>query len=303
MTKALRIGVAFQLFLSVGAFASQGPKLYVSKNYGTRHAMGFTRDAKALSFLETAPRQVFRDADGPVPGSFSMEGLAGPVEDQGQCGSCWDFALTTTLRGTWMMGGHDTGELSFNYLLNCATDQQGCDGGDFTAAAWLLLPKGAPKSGSDGFYSEEQSPCVPEPAVGSAVAYHMLGPSGGSPSFRDIAYVVGVLHRPVSVDLAADDNWQSYGWGVYNDCSDEWPNDINHMVVIEGYDCGSSVDAHGDCVFDANGNLPPEAGTWRVRNSWGGEWGEDGYITTFATDSFGTQCNQIAHDALYFDPQ
>jgi C1A family cysteine protease len=178
---------------------------------------------------------------------------------------------------------------------------QGCDGGDFTAADYFIHPKGAPAYGSDGDYDAYQSTCKPQPAVASAVAYHMLGDAKTGPSFKDIAYVLGVLHRPVSVDLAVDDNWQNYSWGTYNNCSDNNPSDINHMVVIEGYDCEKSVDSKGNCVFDQNGNLPANTGSWVIRNSWGTSWGDSGYIKMKATSSDGKRCDAVATDALYFD--
>ena len=287
-------------FLSSSAHAAPVPT-YVSRTYPAQHFKGFVRTAKTEEFFLTAPRKSFSSGDGPVPGTTSMREKAGPVEDQGQCGSCWDFSLTSVLRGTWIMAGRDPGRLSFNYLLNCATDQQGCNGGDFNAAAWFVHPKGVPSYGSDGEYTESGGQCVSKPAVADAVAYHMLGAAGGSPSFRDIAYVVGVLHRPVSVDVAVDDNWEAYANGVYNLCTDQNINDINHMVSVEGYDCETSVDANGNCAFDAKGNLPPGVGTWLIRNSWGDSWGDSGYITTRATSDSGQRCDMVGNDALYFD--
>lgn len=208
-----------------------------------------------------------------------------------------------------MSKGKDPGRLSFNYLLNCSTEMQGCDGGDFSAAALFLSPNGAPAYGTDGGgYTESQSKCQAAPAVASAVTYRFLGNDGGEfpnapePSFQDIAYVIGVLHQPVSTDIAADDTFEAYAGGVYNGCSDNEEKDINHMVVIEGYDCGDSVDKNGNCVFDAQGNLPKGVGRWLVRNSWGTDWGDRGYITMLATDpATGKRCNAVASDALYFD--
>jgi C1A family cysteine protease len=297
---AVLIGSA--VLFSLSASADVAKPTYFTKKYPVKHAKGYIPSAKNFDFMMSAPRSSFVNTDTSVPSTYSLRGKAGPVEDQGQCGSCWDFSLTSVLRGTWILAGSDPGRLSFNYLLNCATDMQGCDGGDFTAAAWFVSPKGAPAYGSDGGeYTAASGTCVQAAPVASTVDYKMLGASGTNPSFKDIAYVVGVLHQPVSIDVAADDNWQNYAGGVYNGCSDESANDIDHMVVIEGYDCETSVDQSGNCVFDANGNLPNGVGTWLVRNSWGTSWGDNGYITTKATDSSGQRCNAVATDALYYD--
>jgi len=272
------------------------------------HATGLLRTQESIDFLASAPKKSFTKATVPLPGKYSMRGNAGPVEDQGSCGSCWDFSLTSVLRGTLMMANHkDPGRLSFNYLLNCATEQQGCNGGDFPAAAHFISPKGAPAYGSDGAYTGTAESCQAETPIASATNYHLLGtdlgvnPTGATPSFKDVAYIVGVLHLPVSVDVGATMSWQFYMGGTYSGCDSEDPKDINHMVSIEGYDCETSVDASGNCVFDANGNLPAGVGTWLIRNSWGTSWGDQGYITTKATDAQGLRCNAVATDALYFD--
>jgi C1A family cysteine protease len=295
-------------FASALALAARAPEpTYVSQSYAQIHAKGLVRTKESKKFLKSAPRKSFSNIEAAIPGQYNLKGHVGPVEDQGQCGSCWDFSLTETLRGTLMAQGNDPGRLSFNYLLNCATMMQGCDGGDFQAADLFVAPKGAPAYGSDGDYIQANGKCEQAPAVASAKSYKLLGSDGGAnpgsptPSFKDIAYVVGVLHQPVSVDVAADDNWEKYSWGIYNSCSSEDPGSINHMVVIEGYDCEDSLDASGNCKFDQNGNLPKGTGIWIVKNSWGSGWGWDGYIHMRATDAFGKPCNAIATDALYYD--
>ena len=286
------------------AFASR-EETFVSKNYGFQHATGLVRSSASREFLKNAPRESFQFNDEAVPGKFSLRGKAGPVEDQGMCGSCWDFSLTSVLRGSWMQQGQDPGRLSYNYLLNCATTMSGCEGGDFSAADYLISPKGPPAYGSDGNYTESQGTCKELPPVSSAVSYKLLGTNLGNipdaplPSFKDIAYAVGVLHRPVSVDVAADSAWQSYASGVFNKCNST--EQVNHMVSIEGYDCEGSVDSKGACVFDDKGNLPKGVGKWIIRNSWGTSWGDRGYITMKATDKKGNRCSSIGLDALYFD--
>jgi len=273
---------------------------YISKSYSTTFTKGLVRTMESQQFLDQAPHQSFVQLNTEVPSKFSLRGRAGPVENQGSCGACWDFALTTTLRGTLAMLGRDPGRLSFNYLLNCATTMYGCWGGDFTAASYLVKPKGAPAYGSDGEYTGQQSSCYPSTPVASLVSYKVLGTGYGQAavSFKDIAYVVGVLHQPVAIDINADQELMSYSGGVYNGCTGD--TGVDHMVVVEGYDCESSIDEKGSCAFDSSGNLPAGVGTYLIRNSWGATWGDHGYVTMKATDAYGRRCNAVASDALYF---
>jgi C1A family cysteine protease len=284
-----------------GALASA--PTFSTKNYQVKHATGLKLTQRNKDFLSAKIRTSF--ADQVVPAQGSLRGKVGPVEDQGQCGSCWDFSLTEVLRGTMIAAGKDPGRLSFNYLLNCATTMQGCNGGDFSAADFFINPKGAPKYGYDGDYTGVDGTCqAPEAksVIAKAKAYHLLGSEAqGVVSFRDIAYVVGVLHLPVSVDLdASDGDFMNYSGGVYNQCAGN-AQAIDHMVVVEGYDCEKSVDAAGNCAFDKDGNLPAGVGTWLIKNSWGDSWGDAGYITIKATDATGAKCQALATDALYFD--
>lgn len=308
MVKNKMLGVA--VLISFSAFAEV--QTYSIQDYGKKFATGLVRTADSTKFIQFAPRKSFRMKNVPIPGKYSMRGIAGPVEDQMNCGSCWDFALTSVLRGTMKMANKDPGRLSFNYLLNCATEMWGCEGGDFMAAQHFLTysstpKKGAPLYGTDGPYIAREGTCEKKPVKGTSSMFYFLGTDGGSfpqgtaPSFKDMAYVLGVLHKPVAIDVAVDDEWQKYSGGVYNGCTDNDPKDINHMVSLEGYDCEKSVDANGNCVFDANGNLPPGVGKWIIRNSWGTTWGDNGYITTKATNKKGERCNAVVTDALYYD--
>lgn len=300
--KPILFALVITQFVALSASASIAPELrtFLTREYGEPHAKGLVRTKKSAAFLAKAKTVSFLGA-GAVPAKYSLAGRVGPVEDQGQCGSCWDFSLTEALRGTWISAGSDPGRLSFNYLLNCDTNENGCNGGDFTAADYFVSPHGAPAYGSDGAYTAGQTgqsgTCTLRRSVASTADYKMLG-ANGVPSFKDIAYVVGVLHRPVAIDIAAGDSFQNYSSGVLNDCSE---TQIDHMVVIDGYSCEKSVNKDGTCKFDSRGNLPPGVGTWIIRNSWGTGWGQNGYVTAKATNSKGAKCSAVATDALYYD--
>jgi len=301
MVFSSRLGLAILVLCAIPNPVWAEAALYSSTLYPTTHARGLNPSEKMHSFIEKAPSISFSGSGYTVPSAYSLRGSAGPVEDQGQCGSCWDFSLTSTLRGTLILSNSDPGRLSFNYLLNCDSRQQACKGGDFSAASFLVSPMGAPSYDSDGPYVGAAGPCQSETVIASAKAYKMLGTNGNNPSFQDIAYVIGVLHKPVTIDVAADTDFENYQSGVYNGCSSQNPRSINHMVVIEGYDCESAKDSSGNCSFNKDGNLNPEVGSWIVRNSWGYQWGDEGYITIKATNRLGLRCNSVATHALFFD--
>ena len=73
----------------------------------------------------------------------------------------------------------------------------------------------------------------------------------------------GLNISPAAVIIDAT-NWGSYRSGVFNGCGTKLR--MNHAVLAVGY--------------DNNGN-------WIVKNSWGSNWGERGYITIAAGNTCG----------------
>merc|ERR1712203_859805 len=68
---------------------------------------------------------------------------------------------------------------------------------------------------------------------------------------------MGATKGPVAISLAAGSfGWQLYGGGVLSKCD----CDMDHAVQLVGYGTEAGKDY------------------WLVRNSWGGSWGEKGYV-------------------------
>lgn len=205
------------------------------------------------------------------------------IMDQGQCGSCWAFSLTASLRDGWRLRGKDPLDLSEQYLVDCATTDAGCDGGYFDGANYLVNPLGSPSALSYPYTASNGTCKKPEPQIrASIVSWEMIE---NNP--RAIESWILENHAPVSVTVAAGTGpWEMYDTGVYNGCT---MGQTDHMINIVGWDneCGK---------FDANGNLPPGVGKWVLRNSWGLEWGLRGWMVSKMTDAQGQRCNNVAEE-------
>lgn len=296
-----------------GAFALGGNihKTYSVTGNKKHHFRGVARSIDSDFWAKTSHVSYLK-VDQSIPGKSDISSLVSLPEDQGNCGSCWDFSLTKALRSAWMVAGKDPGVLDFNYLLNnCGpgTRESGCDGGDFDAADNFLKGFG-PGLNSQNPYTQSSGQC-PSPALSvaaSAVSYSMLGGSNG-PAFKDLAYAVGVQHQMLSIDVAVSDDWERYSGGIYNGCDLNDPGAIDHMINLVGYDCKSSVDANGNCVFDANGDTVNHDGVLLVENNWNESWGTQagnghgGYMYTVYRSADGSRCNAISTNALMYSVQ
>ena len=101
-----------------------------------------------------------------------------------------------------------------------------------------------------------------------------IGTSYGVPSTSAIKQAI-LTYGPVSAAVCVTSAFQGYTGGVFNACS---PGTVNHAVVLVGWD-------------DAQGTQ----GVWILRNSWGTDWGEDGYMYI----EYG--CSSIGYSACYVD--
>lgn len=271
-------------------------KTYHSKKYNQEFQLGLKRDKKKhTEFKKHAKKKSFLE-DVIIPGKYDLTLKVSPPENQGSCGSCWDFGITKAFRSAYMLVGNDTGTLAFNYLLdNCGSGpaQYGCNGGDFDAGQSFL--KDAPWLESQDPYTQRQGRCanISPRAAKPALAYNVVGSGNTAPSFKDLSGAVSQDHMLV-VDVAVCGSWGDYSGGIFskNQCG---ASSINHIINLVGYDCETSIDATGNCVFDAHGQPVKGDGFLIVMNNWGTSWGENGYMRTrWGVDA-------IADTAMYFE--
>jgi len=184
------------------------------------------------------------------------QGAVTPVKNQGQCGSCWAFSTTGSLEGAWQISSGELVSLSEQQLVDCSKNgNQGCSGGlmdygfEFLEGVNICTEGSYPYTATEG--SCDSSSCT------------VAIPRGGVTGYKDVTggeagLLSAVQQQPVSVAIEADQpSFQFYRSGV--------------MTAA----CGTKLD-HGVLVvgFGQDGGRE----YWKVKNSWGASWGEEGYI-------------------------
>jgi len=182
-------------------------------------------------------------------------GVITPVKNQEQCGSCWAFSATEAIESAWVLSGKPQAILGPQQIVDCDQTDDGCGGGNTETAYQYVIQAGGqeteqnyPYTGQDGtcrFHSSKIAVTISNWKYVCQSAKQELG------NMLDYVGTTG----PVSVCVDAAP-WQFYNGGVLKTCGMQ----VDHCVQVVGYDSQNNIDV------------------WLVRNSWGADWGEQGYI-------------------------
>ncbi len=225
-------------------------------------------DFNALATLNANPITVKPSNDEPEEFNWMDQGVLGDVKDQSSCGSCWAFSATGNLEGQMKLLKKQTVRLSEQMLVDCDDIDSGCDGGLQENAFNWLKENGGIMSEDDYPYVARKRACKSDPSKYvkglKVTGYKKLGNCQEQWCPVDEKEIKTFLLKtgPLAIALNGD-SLQWYTEGIIDD--DEWdcdPEGMNHAVVLVGY----GHDKEEDLDF------------WIVRNSWGSNWGEEGYF-------------------------
>ena len=193
------------------------------------------------------------------------KGAVTAVKNQGSCGSCWSFSTTGSMEGAHFIKTGELLSLSEQQLVDCSHNGNlGCMGGMMDRAfTWtethpLETEQDYPYQGWTIFHGYREDASKGKVAAQSFVDV--------TPQDSD-ALKAAIAQGPVSVAIQANQKvFQRYSGGIITaDCGTK----LDHGVLAVGYGTDNGTPYY------------------KVKNSWGADWGEDGYVRIAITDGAG----------------
>jgi C1A family cysteine protease len=182
------------------------------------------------------------------------KGMTTPVKDQGQCGSCWAFSTTETVESANLMAGHQVVPGSPQEIVDCDSADAGCNGGDPQEALNWVVQQGGLDTDSCYPYTAQDGSCASSQCTPNA----NLKITTVTPIAGDESSIYSALGSDGPLSICCDaEPWQNYQGGILT--ADQCGDSIDHAIQLTGYS-------------------PDQNGYWIVRNSWGADWGENGFI-------------------------
>jgi len=208
-----------------------------------------------------------------------------PVKNQRHCGSCYAFAMVGALEKTYAQIYNQSGPLSPQQLVDCSNGKDGCEGGSFVGTFnyiqsngfKLNLEKDYPST-SDG---KQQDKCQNSNGVRLSfnstftLKYKQL-PTENENYMKQILYQQGPIYFSFNcgkregndtILREVSDKFDHYASGVFDVPGCPTHRNMNHALVIVGYGTENGIDY------------------WKVKNSWGESWGDNGYLKIKRNDN------------------
>mmetsp|Transcript_75608 Transcript_75608/g.215140 ORF Transcript_75608/g.215140 Transcript_75608/m.215140 type:complete len:335 (+) Transcript_75608:197-1201(+) len=227
-------------------------------------------------------------------------GAVTEVKNQKYCGSCWTFSTAADVEGTHFLATDELISLSEQQIVACDSGMDGCEGGYMYAAMQYVTKTGGlvtdeayPYKGIMMDYEDNTPSCDTalitktlqadeDDKLAHIEGFQMVAMGD---DYEDLMATVLLKNGPLSVAINAN-GMEYYEFGItgcetiagedyceagsIDDHSPCDPESLDHAVLAVGIGVQEGVQEDTDSSADSTQY-------WVIKNSWGEEWGEDGY--------------------------
>jgi len=182
------------------------------------------------------------------------------IVNQGECGSCWAIAAQGAIEMHASHLSNQSLSLSAQGMLGCTPNPHecggtgGCDGATPELALQWASENGIVPTTEVPYTAESKCPKHPLKPLVKIGGFVQLKENRAKDVLQSLANV-----GPMAVAVDAS-QWSLYMSGVFDNCAKEPV--VDHAVLLVGY--GQDKDL----------KMP----FWKIRNSWGSEFGEQGFL-------------------------
>jgi len=209
----------------------------------------------------------------------SYQAQGPPIRNQGNCGSCWAISAAEAVEAQLMQTGHSNTKISAQALVDCVPNPQhcggtgGCDGATGELAYSFMKDYGIPMDSDLGYDAKTESCPIglnaPWPA---SQRVRVSGWNHISPNNKAEPLMQSIVNNGPTVVAVDANNWFDYESGIFDGCDKD--AELGHAVLAVGYgqDQGKKY--------------------WTIQNSWGADWGENGFIRILKHEDEDSWCGQ-----------
>jgi C1A family cysteine protease len=223
------------------------------------YAHGYNGKRERLPILNRLKPKLGNDGANPASIDWTTQGVVTPVKNQGNCGSCWAFSATGSTECRYAISTGKLNSLSEQQLVDCTRGipygNLGCSGGEMDSAFKYIEATGGLCSESEYPYTAKNGNCD---SSSCGTFYDPIKSYTDVTTRDESALETATVSGCVSVAIEADQTaFQYYSSGVLTgNCG----TNLDHGVLVVGYGTESGTEY------------------WKVKNSWGVTWGEQGYV-------------------------
>ena len=228
-----------------------------SYEFGLHYASG----ALSEKNQEVLKKKTVTSSLGNLPANVDWrnKGAVTPVGDQLQCGSCWAFSTLGLLEASYFINNGQLIAFSEQQAMDCDTQNYGCNGGSPDLAVDYATKAGL-ESNVDYPYTGVDAKCLYD----KSKTYNMSLTSQYVKTNSTDQMKAALVNSPVAIVVdGLNDNFRFYKSGVLRNCP---ATSLDHSALAVGYNKFGLYEA------------------FIVKNSWGTDWGMDGYALVGTSD-------------------